>query len=194
MLKTFILICLFGFSLFGFEDVKYYDTSLIKEKNFPRSSDNFGVIKSDKGNYQIFVSKKGIVLDGEKKEVFFGEVSDYYKKNAEDNKKLQLKEGGLAGAANALQANSSLFVNGGSEILKAGVSGFGIGAIYAVITPIVENYLTDKQYISVTVFYKNNKEIGRVSSIFISDDDEFSEKEIKQLIKEKEIEKGVKND
>lgn len=165
--------------------IKYDDVSTIKPENFPTNKDKFSVIEG-KANYQLFVGVVGKVTSNEK-EVFFGKTADF-RPFEEKGKSIPLSAS--AGAADALTGKGDLILNAGKEGLKNGIAGLGFGIFYAALDPYVKEYQKqaslDTQYSYVVEFIDQNaKTVGKLSILFVADDDDYSEEEILQIIKNK---------
>lgn len=166
--------------------IKYDDVSTIKPENFPSNKDKFNVIEGDEANYQLFVGVVGTVTENEK-EIFFGKTADF-RPSEEKGKSIPLSAS--AGAANALTGKGDLILKSAQESLKYGVIGIGFGALFAALDPYVKEYQEraslDTQYSYVVEFTdKNGKTVGKLSILFVADDDDYDEEEILQIIKNK---------
>lgn len=166
--------------------IKYDDVSTIKPENFPSNKDKFNVIEGDEANYQLFVGVVGTVTENEK-EIFFGKTADF---RPFEEKAKNLPLAGSAGAAEALTGKGDLILKSTQESLKHGITGLGFGILFAALDPYVKEYQAraslDTQYSYVVEFTdKNGKTVGKLSILFVADDDDYDEEEILQIIKNK---------
>lgn len=165
--------------------IKYDDISTIKPEIFPTNKDKFNVIEGDEANYQLFVGVVGKATENEK-EIFFGKTADF--RPFEEKKDIALSA--QDGATHSLLGKGELISKSATEGLKTALVGGIAGIFYAALDPYVKEYQQrasmDTQYTYIVEFInKENKPVGKLSILFVADDDDYDEEEILQIIKNK---------
>jgi hypothetical protein len=95
------------------------------------------------------------------------------------------------GVASSFHTMPGSLMSGGSEALKGGIAGLGIGIIYAGIGHFVTVMSRDPEYYKVELLTDKNGGTAKVTSLFVCDSSKYSDDEIRSLIVEKEKEKGI---
>lgn len=167
----------------------------INEKYFPENIKSFNVTHAEKGNYQVFVNVLGSIKISnivEKKEIFFGTNEEYFEKMQEEIKALQLASQSGMGAVQSLQAMPNALLGSGTDLLK----GAGLGVVLNPIFNMIGDYQAKKErgpeYYLVTMIKDSTGRESKVTSLFVCDKKQYSMEEIKNLIINKQKEKGIK--
>lgn len=173
--------------------VQYSNIKFIKEKYRLENFNDYQVIHKEKGNYQVFVNTLGSVDISnivEKKELFFGKQSDYFDKVESDIKE-SVAANSANGVANVFKSAPNSLMAGGSEALKGGVTGLGIGLIMSGIEHVVVMWQRNPEYYKVVLLTDKNGSTAKITSLFVCDTENYNDEEIRSLIVEKEKLKGV---
>lgn len=163
--------------------VLYAEPSQMNQKYFPKKNDTYNINFAEKGNYQVFVSKLGNfdIANATGKEIFFGENSEYQKLTVKE-----IAANATVGVTTVLQANSGALLSTGAEIAQSLSVGLGGGLLVAGLDNVVNYLRKDTEYVKVIRYTDKNGKTGKITTLFVCDDNEYKEAEIRSFMALKE--------
>lgn len=170
-------------------NVSYFNLETMTQKYRPDTIKDFsGAIHTKQGNYQVFKKTLGNLdfSKAEKKEIFFGKLSDYYdlQHKLATSTPFNGADGELQKMQNKVSASASAF---GENLVR--LDGGGLGALISVTIGSVKYGVdvlrADNEYIMVEEATQGNKK-GKISTLFICDSGDYQEAEIRKIMEKKQ--------
>lgn len=183
-MKKTALFLLLAFSASAEDlNVSYFNLETMTQKYRPDTVKDFsGAIYTKKGNYQVFKKTLGNLdfSTAQKKETFFGKLSDYTDLQQKLAKDSPLK-GNDAHLQSLQQKEMTTFAEHTDGI--SGTSGPGallLGAAFLIATQ-TDELRADNEYIMVEEAIQGNKK-GKITTLFVCDSKDYEEAEIKKIM------------
>lgn len=138
----------------------------------------------DKGGiYQIFSYKSGHfdINKSKKTELFFGKRSEY------DNFMKENLVANIADGSLRMLSNSSNAIATGTANIGANLGvGAGLGVFTTLLTMSVDTLSKDYEYMKVVSYVDENGNKGKITSIYVSNHNKYSDDEIRSIMAKKE--------